>query len=162
VGSGIIPRGSAASFAHGPTMVDVCDAYSASEDAIVEAGELSSRTFRKQEGTCKTLTEQFSPHCRISSLKPQDFSRLSGSLARKYGPTRLANEIVRVRSVFKHAFENELIDKPARYGRQFNVPPKRHRRAHMHERKRDAEPLNSMELRKRPFGSSGGRFHRSR
>jgi integrase len=43
-------------------------------------------------------------------------------MAKDWGPVRLANEIQRVRSVFKYGYEAGLIDRPVRYGPNFKKP----------------------------------------
>jgi len=46
-------------------------------------------------------------------------------MAKKWGPTRLGNMVQSVRSVFKFAFESDLIDRPMRFGPSFRKPTKK-------------------------------------
>jgi integrase len=51
-------------------------------------------------------------------------------MARKWGPVRLGNTIQRTRSVFKFAFDSELIATPIRFGPEFKRPTKKTLRRH--------------------------------
>ena len=51
-----------------------------------------------------------------------DFRRLRAAVAKVWGPVRLGNEIQRVRSLFKFAYDDGLIDKPPRFGADFKKP----------------------------------------
>ena len=66
--AGIIPSETAATLADDPTIAEVCPAGPASQDATVEAGELSPRTFREQAGTCKDTgcAPRSAPSCVIA------------------------------------------------------------------------------------------------
>lgn len=128
-----------------PTIAEVCNTYLAAQDDKLQVGELSPRTFQEQHSTCKRMTEHFGRHRHVDSLKPADFAKLRMSLAQPYGPTRLANEIVRIRTVFKWAFENEVIEANVRYGTQFSKPKKEVIRRY--ENSRDIEVLIAPEIR---------------
>src|SRR5262249_43835342 len=65
-----------------------------------------------------------------ADLRPDDFEGLRVKMAKKWGPVRLGHEIQRVRSVFKYAFETELIDRPLRFGPGFKQPSKKTLRMH--------------------------------
>ena len=52
----------------------------------------------------------------VDDLDPVDFEALGAEMAKRWGPTRLGNEIGRVRSVVKFAFDNKLIEQPVRFG----------------------------------------------
>ena len=51
-------------------------------------------------------------------------------MTERWGPVRVGNGIQRVRSVFKHAFEAGLIDRPVRFGPDFKRPSKKTLRIH--------------------------------
>ena len=61
----------------------------------------------------------------MTDLAPEDFDRLRKDLAAKWGVTALANQIQRVRMVFKFGFDGGLIDRPIRYGQSFKLPNRR-------------------------------------
>jgi hypothetical protein len=47
---------------------------------------------------------------------------LRDTLAQRYGAWALSNAIQRIRSLFKFAFDDELIAKPVRFGAAFANP----------------------------------------
>lgn len=55
-------------------------------------------------------------------LTNDDFRRLRANIAKDWGPVRLGNEIQRVRSMFKYAFDSGMIDRPPRFGAEFKKP----------------------------------------
>jgi integrase len=69
----------------------------------------------------------------VDDLAADDFQSLRADMAQRWGPTRLANAITRVKGVFKFAVDNGLLDRPPRYGSEFRKPDKavlrRHRAA---------------------------------
>ena len=58
----------------------------------------------------------------VEDLATTDFETLRAGIARKRGPVALGNEVQRVRSVFKYAYDAALIEKPIRYGPDFKKP----------------------------------------
>ena len=58
----------------------------------------------------------------VEDLEPDDFRRLRADITATRGPSSTANEIVRVKSLFKFAFEDGLIPKPVLYGQGFKIP----------------------------------------
>ncbi len=58
----------------------------------------------------------------IDTLSPDAFQRLRANIAKQWGPVRLANEIQRVRSLFRYSQEAGLSDKTPRYGPGFKKP----------------------------------------
>ena len=57
-------------------------------------------------------------------LKPTDFERLYAHLSRKHGVGTLGREITCTRSVFKFAYESDLIERPVKFGPRFKTPSK--------------------------------------
>ena len=54
--------------------------------------------------------------------RPEDFGELRKKLAKTRGAVALGNEMQRVRSIFKFAFDEGLIDVPVRFGQTFKSP----------------------------------------
>jgi integrase len=72
--------------------------------------------------TTDRLIAAFGKTRLVEDLAADDFEALRDELAKQFGPVRLGNEIQKVRTVFKYAFESGLIDRPVRYGPQFKKP----------------------------------------
>jgi integrase len=79
---------------------------------------------------CEFIISNFGRRRLVADLGPADFAALRDVLAKRYGPVRLGNVIQRVRSVFKFAIDDALIDRPVNFGRGFARPAKKVLRVH--------------------------------
>jgi integrase len=99
----------------------------------MEAGELSPRTWAKYREVADLLVSEFGKRRLVSDLRPDDFAALKKTMAKRWGPLRVADFVQHVRSVFKHAADADLIDRPVRFGPAFARPSakvlRRHRAA---------------------------------
>jgi integrase len=112
------------------TMRDLANAFLNEKHSKVDAGELTQRTWSEYKETTDLLIAAFGKHRRIADLGPEDFSALRKRMAQRWGPVRLGNCIQYVRSVFKFAFESDLIDRPMRFGPSFVKPSAKTLRLH--------------------------------
>lgn len=119
--AGKIPR-----VTHGDvlTVRDLCNRFYTAKKRKLEAGEIGSRTFTEYEQTTDLIIQAFGKNRLVSNLASNDFEALRADMANRWGPVRLGNAITRVKSVFKYAFENGLIESPMRYGSEFIKPSK--------------------------------------
>lgn len=115
------------------TVKDVANAFLNAKRDAMNAGELSPRTWREYKDACALLVSRLGKGRLAVDLRPEDFAALRKHMAAKWGPYRLANVIQYVRSVFKHAFDAELIDRPVRFGPGFKRPSKKVVRLHRAE-----------------------------
>jgi integrase len=104
------------------TVRDVCNLFLDHKIALRDNGELSPRTFRGHYDTCVTMVKVFGRNRAAADLWPEDFRNLRAHLAKTRGPVALRNEMQRVRSVFKFAFDEGLIPAPVRFGQAFTKP----------------------------------------
>jgi integrase len=114
----------------GLTLHELCNWFMESKQRRLESGDLRQSTLNDYQSTCVRLLKEFGKERFVADIRPIDFERLHASLAKSYGPVRLGNTIVRVRSVFKYAFAAELIEKPVNFGEYFKPPSPAKRRAH--------------------------------
>jgi integrase len=112
------------------TVKDLANAYLNAKQSLVEAGELSPRTWRGYKEATDLLVKAFGKQRAAADLRPDDFAGLRNKVARKWGPVRLGNTVQIIRSVFKHAYEADLIDKPMRFGPSFKKPSRKTLRLH--------------------------------
>jgi integrase len=100
-------------------------------------GELNPRTFQGYHATGLFVAKKLGKGRTVADLKPDDFRALRVKLAKTRGATALRNEMQRVRSVFKFAFDDGLILAPIRFGQSFAKPTqdvvRRAREAHRSE-----------------------------
>jgi integrase len=104
------------------TIKFVCDSFLSHKEQQRDNGEIQPRTFDELYAACRRLAEALGRGRLVSDLRPEDFAELRKQLARTRGAVALGNEIQRVRSVFKFAFEDGIIDAPVRFGRGFAKP----------------------------------------
>jgi integrase len=114
----------------GLTVKDVVNAFLNSKKALVDAGELSPRTWTEYKAMTDELVAHLGKTRLVADLDPDDFASLRNKLAKKWGPHRLKKAIQYIRCVFKHAYESGLTDKPVRYGPGFKRPSMKTMRLH--------------------------------
>ncbi len=109
----------------GLTLRDSVNRFLTAKTHLLETGEIVERTFRDYEQTCKRLADVFGKTRVVEDLASDDFEKLREKLAKTLGPVALGNEIQRIRTVFKYAYDAGLIEKPVRFGPAFKRPSKR-------------------------------------
>ena len=109
----------------GLTVRDLVNRFLTSKRCLRDTRELTERTFTDYYSCCARLVEVFGATRLVANLAADDFERLRASLAEKWGPTAVGNEVQRVRSLFKYAYEAALVDKPARLGPGFKKPSRK-------------------------------------
>jgi integrase len=90
-----------------------------------ELGYLSPRTYRDYEGVCQLTQKAFGKHRLVADLRPEDFERLLRTIAKGWGPVRVANTVIRVRMIFKFGVKQGVIDRVPNYGEGFDPPPQK-------------------------------------
>jgi integrase len=106
----------------GVSVADACNAFLASKKLLVDCGELSQRTWADYLGTSQRLTANMGRDRPIDDLRGDDFVELRAKLAKRLGRVSLGNEIQRVRTIFKYAYDSELVPSPVRFGPDFKRP----------------------------------------
>ena len=72
----------------------------------------------------------------VDNLAGDDFEKLRATLAKTRGPVVLGNEVQRVRTILKYAFDESLIERPVRFGSTFKKPSRKKYRAARHAAER--------------------------
>lgn len=93
--------------------------------ALVENGELSRRTWMTYEATVNNAIKHLGSQIPIRSMTPLDFELLRKRLSENRGAVSLGNEIQRVRTLFKYAYEAGHLSAPMRFGPGFKRPQRR-------------------------------------
>ena len=115
------------------TVKDICNQFLNAKQALVDAEELSLRAWDDYKLTCDLLVAHLGKGRVISDLRTDDFAELRKKMGKQYGLHRLNKTIQYVRSVFKFAFDSELIDIAVRFGPEFKRPSKKTMRLHRAE-----------------------------
>jgi integrase len=116
------------------TVADLCNRFLTAKTRKRESGELGARMYQEYRETTDLLVATFGKTRLISDLVADDFEKLRADMAERWGPVRLGNGITRVKSVFKYALDNGLMERAPRFGSEFRKPDKavlrRHRVQH--------------------------------
>ena len=122
----------------GLTVKDLVNKFLLAKKARVDAGELALGTFGDQYKTCKRVLSVFGGDRLVDDLAADDFETLRAQIAKTYGKLSRKVEIKRVRSIFRYAYEANLIEKPVRFGPGFVGPSRRELRC---ERQQNGERM---------------------
>ena len=114
----------------GLIMADLCDRFLNAKLRKVAAGEMGSRMFQDYKEVTDLLVAAFGKTRLVTDLAADDFEKLRADLAERWGPVRLGNAVTRIKSVFKYADDNTLIDRPVRFGSEFHKPDRAVLRRH--------------------------------
>jgi integrase len=108
------------------TVKDVANDFLNAKQALVNARELSPRTWDDYKLVCDLVVSHLGKARLVSDVGPDDFAPLRNRMAKRWGPHRLGAKLIQyTRSLFKHAFEAGLIEKPVRFGPGFKRPSKK-------------------------------------
>jgi integrase len=106
----------------GLTVRELLNRFLTAKKRLLEAGELSGRTFIDYKVVTDRLSVGFDLSRLVEDLAADDFERLRAEAAKSLGPVALGNFVQRTRSVFKYAYDAGLIDRPVRFGPHFRRP----------------------------------------
>ncbi len=109
----------------GLTIRDLCNQFLTAKQGKLESGELSAATFADHHATCALVVKTFGATRLVSDLDAGDFERFRRSMAKRWGPVTVANEVRRVRTVFRYAEQNQLVALPVRFGGEFKQPARK-------------------------------------
>ncbi len=112
------------------TVKGLANALLEHKQAMVDAGELSQRTWDGYKDACDLLVSAFGKHRLVTDLRPDDFAKLRNQLAATRGPQWLGNTVQYMRSIFKYALDSDLIDRAVRFGPGFKRPSQKTLRVH--------------------------------
>ncbi len=104
---------------------DACNAFLGAKEALRDSWEITARSFSDYFGTCSRMVDVLGRNRAVIDLTPGDFRTLRSAFAKGRGPVSLGNDIRRARMVFKFAYDEDLIDRPVKYGQAFDMPSKK-------------------------------------
>src|SRR5262249_51356697 len=109
---------------------DLANAFLNHKQTLVTAGELSPLTWADYKRVADELVSHLGKTRVVTDLDPEDFAGLRTKMATQWGPHRLKKLVQYVRSMFKHAYESGLLDRPMRFGPGFKRPSAKTLRLH--------------------------------
>jgi hypothetical protein len=104
------------------TVKQLANAFLAAKQALVDSGELLSRTWTDYKAATDLLVARFGKSRLVEDLGPDDFAALRRHMAKNWSAASVRSVIQRVRCVFKFAADNRLIKEPVCYGQNFKRP----------------------------------------
>jgi integrase len=114
----------------GITVADVCEQFYSWKSTLAALGEIKPITLKGYEVGCAQLARSLGNH-PVALLRPKHFEQYRAVLAKTWStPVTLGVAIQRTRTILKWAYDNELIEKPVRYGQGFNKPNRKSVRQH--------------------------------
>lgn len=105
----------------GYTLRDLCNHFITSKREDMEAGKLSKRTYFDYDRICRVMLATIGEHRPVADLGPDEFTKLYRKLQTN-SAVALRRLITIVKSVFKMALEDGLIDRVPVYGSKFKLP----------------------------------------
>lgn len=113
----------------GFTVTNLCNHFLTAKNQLLTSGELSNRTWLDYKSSTDRLIEVFGGNRLVADLASGDFEKLRGQIAKTRGLVALGNEIQRIRSVFRYAYDAALIEHAVRFGPLFKRPSRKTIRA---------------------------------
>ncbi|QJW93089.1 tyrosine-type recombinase/integrase [Frigoriglobus tundricola] len=109
----------------GVTVKALANAFLNHKKALLDAGELSPRTWKTYQDAAAMVVTQFGKSRLAADLGQDDFAELRKFMSKKWGAVRMRNAVQQVRSVFKYGYESELLAVPMRFGPGFAAPTRK-------------------------------------
>jgi integrase len=109
----------------GLTVRELLNQFLTAKRRAADAKTITPRTFRDYHWTCKRVFDTFGPKRLVTDLAADDFSRLHDVMAKTLSPVSRKTEIQKTRAIFNFAYNNDLIDRPIRFGSEFKAPGKK-------------------------------------
>ncbi len=109
----------------GATVVGMVTGFLDSKQSKVDRGDLSPRTLNQYVIAGKWLVDSIGRHRLIETIGPTDFTKLRKSFPAKWGTVFCDARIMHVRTMFKWAYDNDVIDRPVKYGSDWSKTPKK-------------------------------------
>jgi integrase len=113
------------------TIGELCEQFLYSKSVKRNAGDMVPHVLRRYATMCQRIKAMFGEMTAVENLKAMHFTRLRASLPSTWGPAVVGTFIQNTRTLFKFAYDSELIERPMRFGPDFCKPSLRsYRKAH--------------------------------
>lgn len=115
---------------------ELCNRFMAFKESRKRSGELSQRMYDEYLSVCNTLLAELGKETAVNAINPTTLSKVRDRWAVQYGVNGLSKRITQARSLFKFAYDEDLLEKPIRYGQSFSKPTSKTIRKHRIEKGR--------------------------
>jgi integrase len=120
-----------------PSVKDLANAYLAAQKEKCSRGLIDPRWFDDCLSILKAFTAGIGKSRRWDDLRPSDFAKYRLHLYDKYGVCSIERHITVIRSMLKHAYDADLIDRPIKFGQQLARPTAKEKRQSRNQHERD-------------------------
>lgn len=107
------------------TIAELANQFLAAKERKRANGDIEAATFVEYHRDCELLVEHFGREHTVPSITRRELAHFRDFLGRGVNATTLNNRVGNARSIFKFAYDQELIDRPVRFGEEFKRPEKR-------------------------------------
>jgi len=107
------------------TLAELANRFLAAKDRKRAAGDIEPATFVEYHRDCELMVAHFGRDRAVASIMRKDLADFRDFLGKGMNATTLNNRVGNARSIFKFAYEEELIDRPVRFGEEFRRPERR-------------------------------------
>ena len=107
------------------TVAELANEFLSAKDRKRENGDIEAATFVEYHRDCELFVTFFGRGRSVPSITRDDLADYREFLSRGANATTLSNRVGNARSIFKFAYDKELIDKPVRFGDEFKRPERR-------------------------------------
>jgi integrase len=128
---------------------DLCNRFLTFKESLMQSGELATRSFRDYHKACERVIEHFGRERLVDDIRVEDFEAYRLELSKGRGLHAIGTQVTCCRMIFNFAFENELIEKPVRFGQNFKRPSKKSMRVDRGKKQREhgRKMIEAVELR---------------
>ncbi|EMI53528.1 tyrosine-type recombinase/integrase [Rhodopirellula sallentina] len=120
-----LERGEPAHLPESITVKVMCNRYQKEQNRRASMGDVSPAHAREVRGYCVYLLKHFGARREIATIRKEDFAAIKASFPEAWTLRSRRNHILGIRSIFKWAWQNDLLSEPPKYGQLFSVPTKR-------------------------------------
>jgi integrase len=107
------------------TVAELANQFLAAKDRKRANGDIEAATFVEYHRDCELMVQHFGRDREVSSITRRDLAEFRDFLGKGVNATTLNNRIGSARSILKFAYDQELIERPVRFGEEFKRPEKR-------------------------------------
>jgi len=115
---------------NGIELRELCETWMRHHDDKLAAGEITKRTHAEYTDSCNHILEILGKSRTVATIGPEDFAKLRRAYSDRFGICGLSKRITHTKSLFAFAYSEDLIDRPAKYGKSFAKPSAKIYRAH--------------------------------
>lgn len=106
----------------GPTVKDVCNGFLGWQKDKLDSGEIGARWFEDSREIVSEFATAVVKERLATDLRPEDFQRYRLKLAKRLGVHALTRHVTCIRSLFRYAYDVDLINDAVKLGKGFANP----------------------------------------